>query len=170
MNVLSHNFNISFHHAIKLLEDSQEFRDYCTMILNDIPFDQYYLYIRKNPFAFFVKKWNPANITEDTYTYREYLKNIPPDKDSTTFLNKSKDAILLVPKYYPNKNNVYSTISNFMKFAPKKQKDNFWKDIGIQSKKYANAYINTHGDGVSYLHVRFEKNPKYLDWVPKEFL
>jgi hypothetical protein len=184
-DVLVYDFKISFDDAMILLVYSPEFRAFCTYVMGLIPFDQYYWYMGKinntESFKFFIKKWKSKNtvitpdgeeiVKEDLTSFKEHLDKIPFNKDTTIFTNKNADAYLMIPKYYPNKTNTYSTIANFMKYAPKKQINNFWKDIGneallLTSKKYGPIYINTHGDGVSYLHVRFDFKYKYLNWMP----
>jgi hypothetical protein len=70
---------------------------------------------------------------------------------------------------FPNKN-PYMHFSNFIKYGPKSQVDDFWRifatlfDHLIHSNKSDKLYINTHGHDVPWLHVRFDKGPEKVMW------
>jgi hypothetical protein len=85
------------------------------------------------------------------------------NKYSVNFANLSGDTILIVPLPQNSKN--YSNIYTFNKNASITQKKAFWKKVAIiakkEQKKHGIIWISTHGYGVSWLHVRISKTPKY---------
>jgi len=100
----------------------------------------------------------------------------------TSFLNLSKKSLLVVPvplrdsqkasvpvplrdSQKANKTFNYTTIKDFIDNAPQKQQIALWKHVAKLVKKLLKVvdtvYINTHGLGVYYLHVRLDIIPKY---------
>lgn len=113
------------------------------------------------------KKLNKHMYVSDESPFSEYIKvtKIPKTR---SFLNLKKDSTLLIP--LPLKGvdkGVYSQLASFMSKGPMNQKIGFWIDVGKQIEKLIsenpdeNLYVSTHGLGVLYLHMRFDKNPKY---------
>ena len=58
---------------------------------------------------------------------------------------------------YSNSN--YTSLSTFSRTAPLKQQISFWRKVGNSIKK--DDWISTSGLGVSWLHLRIAKYPKY---------
>ncbi len=88
---------------------------------------------------------------------------------ATSFVNKSANAILVIPLPVMGKN--YATIKDFIDNAPATQQSEFWKMVAHEVKSvlklHNQVWISTHGLGVSYFHLRIDLNPKY--YVTKEF-
>jgi hypothetical protein len=97
--------------------------------------------------------------------YGSFIEHIAMslNKHVTSFYNKSKDTLLIIP--IPKKNKNFSTIKDFMDNASKKQQQYFWnrvsKEILLFLTKNENVFISTHGLGVHYFHIRLCKYPKY---------
>jgi hypothetical protein len=108
-------------------------------------------------------------ITQYYDPFEEYFVK-PKNKYVTSFLNLSKKSLLIVPvpprdSRNANKTFNYTTIKDFIDNAPQKQQIAFWKHVAKRVKELLKivdtVYINTHGLGVYYLHVRLDIKPKY---------
>jgi hypothetical protein len=85
-----------------------------------------------------------------------------------SFMNTNKDALLIIPCPEDGKN--FYTIKDFMDNADKNLKNKFWREAArliqkysqsLNSNKHKKLYINTHGGGVPYFHLRVDHEPKY---------
>ena len=99
------------------------------------------------------------NIKPNYEPFKKHLKTT----NAVKFYNLRKDAILIVPKPYKDRN--YLTIYDFLKNSTPSQ-IKFFKEITIKGiekglKDWGKVYVNTHGLGVPYFHLRIDKNPKY---------
>ena len=87
--------------------------------------------------------------------------------DIAVFPNLSGDAQLVSPKPLSNSNPmIYSHFANFLRNGDKSQVLLLWESIGNEMKRLLSSsdskvYLSTSGLGVSYLHVRLSKTPKY---------
>jgi hypothetical protein len=79
--------------------------------------------------------------------------------------NLGKDSIMVIPTVLKGKN--FSNLFFFMKNADLVQQKKIWKTVSqqvkIMLKKHDKLWINTHGFGVSYLHIRIDSKPKYYE-------
>lgn len=97
--------------------------------------------------------------------YKDFSKYIKKSKNkyATSFINLSKDAILVIPMPIKNKN--FATLKDFMDNASETHKKEFWKYVAKEIKKFMktnkNTYVSVSGMGVPYTHVRISKVPKY---------
>ena len=99
--------------------------------------------------------------------YTSFNKKFPTDKscDVISFKNLSGDTSLIVPCPDVGKN--YAHIKLFNKNASDSKKKELWKKVAeeitniINNDKDQEIYLNTHGHGVPYLHVRVDLTPKY---------
>ena len=100
--------------------------------------------------------------TQNMTDFQEYINN-SKNKYVTTFLNLSKDTILIVPIPVQGKN--YATLKDFIDNSSERQQKKFWKKVAEVAEKIMNKYkkvwISTHGLGVAYTHVRISITPKY---------
>lgn len=87
--------------------------------------------------------------------------------DIAVFPNLNGDTQLVVPKPLASSNVMaYSHFANFLRYGEKAQILSLWSQIGIELKRLLTStdnkvYFSTSGLGVSYLHVRLSKIPKY---------
>ena len=85
--------------------------------------------------------------------------------DVISFKNLSGDSTLIIPCPDDGKN--YAHLSLFNKNATNSKKLELWKKVAeeinniIENNKDQEIYLNTHGYGVPYLHVRIDAKPKY---------
>jgi hypothetical protein len=103
----------------------------------------------------------------ETQDYTSFLEQIQDGADinqtARSFYNKSGDTLLIIP--YPHPTIQYPTIKEFIDNAPQEDKMEFWKFAVDQIKQFVSthgqAWISTHGLGVSYFHLRVCTYPKY---------
>lgn len=121
------------------------------------------LNINTQPFTCFIIKCNAVIKTANKKAFEEYFNT---SKRIVHFYNKDKSALLIVPKHlnnYPEK--AYINISNFLKYSPKYQLYQLFneisKDLCIELKNNKCIWLNTHGLGVYWLHIRLDTYPKY---------
>lgn len=109
------------------------------------------------------------NFKQDTTQYKEYLEKTS-NKYVTSFWNLSKDSLLVIPIQRRGKD--FGTIKTFTDNATEIQKKHFWREVARLAKQmlktHKQIYINTHGLGVSYFHLRLDTMPKY--YKTKEFI
>jgi hypothetical protein len=124
-----------------------------------------------------------SNITEDSSGFEEYLaENNYSDKPAFISFpnkpggNKPSDAILVIPSFvdrYDKKHYDFKNISTFTKNASEKQQQDFWQGVAQSlseelAKNDTPRWLNTHGLGVKYLHVRIDEKPKYYNYPEYE--
>ena len=99
--------------------------------------------------------------------YLEYLKKLPPDKLVTSFPNLSGDAHLIIPVARGN----YGHLAAFCRQATREEKHHLWQKVGELATEAINkdksVWCNTHGHGVPWLHIRFDKTQKYTSFPPR---
>lgn len=93
--------------------------------------------------------------------------------DILSFENLGKDASLVVPRPVPSSGSTiqYGThLASFLRGATTTQKLLLWQKVGevalaITSDPSDRPYwLSTSGLGISWLHIRFDKKPKYYNW------
>lgn len=107
-----------------------------------------------------VKNTYLAGISPDQQTFREYFE---PDQQAVTFPNLGGDAQLIAP--CPRQStDCYSHIGSFVRNAPDEQQDAMWRIAGEQMLAMIDKdprWLSTNGLGVSWLHMRIDRRPKY---------
>ena len=112
-----------------------------------------YKYIETNKFNNIKQNYNP------------FIKKINKSKNKyvVSFYNLSKTSLLIIP--YPRKNKNFISLKDFIDNASKLHQKIFWKNFVIllkkMLKKYKKIWVNTHGLGVNYFHLRLDTTPKY---------
>ena len=97
---------------------------------------------------------------------------------STHFLNLGKNARLIIPSNLDKKTKTkqFAHIARFVREASKEDILSFWKTVftslknELQEKHKKNpnqwTWLNTHGHGVPWLHMRVDSRPKYYSHSP----
>ena len=135
--------------------------------------------------------WITSGYKDDNSVYQEYYisdinNDLFKDSDESPFkdeidANLGKPQIrsfgtragtyLIIPKPKTGKN--YAHINLYLKNADEDDKKNFFKHIveEIRYRKENNPgktyWINTHGSGVSYLHIRMDQDK--IKYIPSNF-
>ncbi|MGK7888496.1 MAG: hypothetical protein AB4042_04120 [Leptolyngbyaceae cyanobacterium] len=98
--------------------------------------------------------------------FQRYLQRLTSDEAIAVFPNLSGDAQLVVPPATGD----YGHIRAFCRHAPEILTDRLWLQVGmmvnqaIQQKDI--VWCNTHGHGVPWMHVRFDRSHKYTAFPP----
>ena len=96
-----------------------------------------------------------------------YLKN---NNYAISFYNLDKTTKLIIP--IPKKGKDFTTMKDFIDNASFKQQKEFWKKVAYEIREmlllYPKIYVNIHGLGISYFHLRLDIYPKY--YKTKEFI
>ena len=102
--------------------------------------------------------YESKTLSERKQDNKAFEGKINCDKNVISFPSLSKNVNLVVPCKKSN-NTKYTSLSTFSRTAPITQQIALWKKVG---KKLKNGdWLSTSGLGVSWLHIRIEKIPKY---------
>ena len=115
----------------------------------------------------FIESDRLEKLEQDYESFSEYFIK-PKNKYVTSFVNFSGKSVMVVPvpsKTKTKKTRIYTTLKDFIDNAPKKQQKAFWIHVAecvIEMLKIVDkVYLNTHGLGVYYLHVRLDTTPRH---------
>ena len=167
IDLLNNNtIKITFNFTYKKFVDLMTTKKYI-IILQNIPFEYYVLQSPcfynnlNNKFEFVViNEPKLKNMKLNTTVYNKYFKK---DKNIAIFPNLTGDTTLIVPRILPDiDENVYLNIATFSRGAPIDQQILLWKKVFKELKNCKhNCFLNIHGLGVGWLHVRIDEKPKY---------
>ena len=105
---------------------------------------------------------NNLDVDQNYTSFSKYFLS-SKNPDVCSFYNKSGDAYLIVPM--PRKGKNFSNLKNFIDNADHNQQEAFWKEVAYHAVRekeiHGRVWVNTHGFGVPYLHVRIDQVPKY---------
>lgn len=106
-----------------------------------------------------------ARALPDIASFGEHLNSGRGTTEVRTFLNWGGDARLIVP-CEPKAKIDYAHLIAFLKNAPPAQRDTLFRDVGVHVLRHLETsdepvWVSTAGMGVSWLHVRLDKRPKY---------
>jgi hypothetical protein len=110
-----------------------------------------------------------ARISADPSPFSQHF--VRPDGPSIrVFANLGRDALMVVPFPPPNPSHC-GHLAAFLRHGSASQVDQLWATLGRTirgrlSRDPGPLWVSTSGLGVSWLHVRLERRPKYLTWVP----
>lgn len=88
------------------------------------------------------------------------------DADVAVFANLGGDALLLAPR--PRASSGYPHLAAFLQGAPATQVRALWRETARAFARLAGAdplWLSTSGLGVPWLHLRFDRFPKYYQHV-----
>jgi hypothetical protein len=160
--------NVSFKDGLEFNDEIlKDFVKFSKMARNN--YDQYFVKFPilnekdlSKKFNYYFEKASYLNKKVDAKTFSKYLKKCSKKIEVISFPNLSKTSLLFIP--CPRINiplKTYRYISDFMCNAPMEQIKQIWKSVGqttlhlLYSEK--SIRINTHGGGVSWLHIRLDK-------------
>jgi hypothetical protein len=166
-------FNVNYDTFINQMKKKQFVLNFIN-ILKQIPYLYYVIQTpclqnNRNKFFEFVIINTPglSEIKIDNNVYKKYFKNT---EMVTSFPNLTGDATLIVPNILKNiDKKVYLNIQTFTNGAPINQQIILWKKVfsEINNCKHK-CFLNTHGFGYGWLHIRIDKYPKY--YIHKEYI
>ncbi len=138
----------------------------------DLPFDFEWKPVPIHPYTaqthpFFAIAFPATFRSPNPTDFQSYLQALPPGELTATFSNFSGDAQLLVPQVTGE----YGHIAAFCRTAKAAAMHALWQKAGelcqqaIAHKK--SVWCNTHGHGVPWLHIRFDRRLKYAAFPPR---
>jgi hypothetical protein len=155
--------------ALAAWEARSEFRRLLVGVLRDAPFEAYFFELPAlstsslaQPFEFvLIDAPGIARAPADPEPFREHLYE--RGRDVVTFPNLSGDATLVVP--CPRGDlDAYSHFAAFVRGGPARQVDQLLVEtarITLGRMGKSPLWLSTSGSGVSWLHVRLDRFPKY---------
>ena len=106
---------------------------------------------------------NLARLRPNPNPFREQMFGV---KYTTVFDNLGGDARMIVPTGNDGEKG-YAHLMDFVRTASSAELHHFWKTVAEELNQlilYRPVYLNTHGLGVSWLHVRLDSRPKYYSF------
>jgi hypothetical protein len=170
---------MSYGDALDLWQHDKSFRSFFISLLADAPFSAYRwetppvtLKTLSRGFEFVLLDSPHLVRPPDKKTFANYFTTAESETGIVVFKNLGKDAMLVVP--CPQADDVaYAHIAAFARNGTESQNHSLWRIIGqTMQQRITNQpiWLNTEGSGVSWLHVRLDRRPKYYGFSPyKEF-
>lgn len=162
--------HLSFRDFLQGLKESQALRKALTKAMATSRFDSFFwetpLFNRDKPMEFVLinapdlSGRAPDSVTFDT----DVLGALDEVKVMDNF---GGDAKLVIPLARA-KHEVYTQLATFVRGAPTEQIDQLWRtigDVGLGIMEKHPRWLNTAGEGVSWLHIRFDSRPKYYKYT-----
>lgn len=180
---------MSYLQCMRLLRDSQSFRLLWQTVLNEqgkllggtyfwecIPTTPSTIFI--TPMQYVLVGYKTRTLTSrapkascDSFAPNlESKSSVVISKSIAAFPNLSGDSILIVPKGLTLLSNYqcYLDIGTFTKSCPYAQQDALWQYVGQYITRAIEVrdpndvlWLNTHGLGVPWIHIRLDQKPKY---------
>ncbi len=163
---------LSWQQVAEALSNKADFRSLWNKTWAELPFDFEWKPVPIHPYTAgthpffaitFPAQFRPAN----PHDFQRYLNALKPDERTATFNNFSGDAKLLIPANIGD----YGHIAAFCKAANAEMYQALWQKVGeicleaiAQERR---IWCNTHGHGVPWLHVRFDRRLKYSLFPPR---
>lgn len=170
----SHGTRLTRGECLELLCLDQEFRNSLTQVLKDIPFASFrwesppvHSDALHKDFEFVVVDAPELEVAADKQTFAEYFRSMGAGQVGE-FTNLSGDAQLIVPSPIDPDSN-YNHFGAFLHSAPYPQIHALWKRVGDAATRLTGSrplWLNTAGAGVSWLHIRVDRRPKYYVYQP----
>lgn len=155
--------------------ENQEFRGFFLDLLARVPFVDYRWETPPSTkssaarnFEFVVVNSPGLADTADPWAFAEHFGDSTTSGGVVSFYNLGKDALLIVPCPIASPE-VYRHLGAFVRQAPEEQKHKLWKIVGTEMTRNLGQvpiWLSTAGAGVSWLHVRIDKRPKYYVHAP----
>lgn len=101
----------------------------------------------------------------DSQPFQEHFRI---DRSVVVFHNLSGESPMVVPCPRGDKH-WYGHLGSFVRHAGHDQTDEFWRLTGEEMATRVGdkrLWLNTHGGGVAWLHMRIDNRPKYLGYTP----
>ena len=167
-----HSHPLSWQQVAKLLSNDADFRQTWNQTWAELPFDFEWKPVPIHPYTakthpFFAIAFPAKFRLANPHDFQRYLDSLKPDELTATFENFSGDAKLLIPANTGD----YGHIAAFCRRAEAEAYQTLWQTVGemcLEAISQENrVWCNTHGHGVPWLHVRFDRRLKYSLFPPR---
>jgi hypothetical protein len=167
--------SVSLSEVLRRWQDDADFRLFFNATLSNAPFSAFRwetpaatVASADRPFEFVLLDSPGLAREPDPHAFAEHFDGATPGEIVVSFANLGKDAILVVPcPIAPSP--AYGHLAAFVREAPESQKHQLWRVVGkVMQAALGSApvWLSTAGGGVSWLHVRLDKKPKYYGYEP----
>ncbi|MTB50223.1 hypothetical protein [Lewinella sp. W8] len=148
-------FRLAYHEALKQQSDLAAFWEHplVTSQTLDAPYE-----------CALVSSGALARLRPNPEPFGEYLRG---KTGTVAFANLRGDAMMVVPAAGPEGQG-YAHLLDFVREASPGELHDFWRAVGRETLRLLpqrGVYLNTHGLGVSWLHVRLDSRPKYYSFA-----
>src|SRR5215469_5574347 len=165
---------IRFADVLRRWQDDVVFREFFIALLADAPYSAFRWETppitcgsADRPFEFAVLDSPELEAKPDPDAFAEYFSS-RAGEDVISFPNLNHDAVLVVPRPL-GQPIAYGHIAAFVRQAPEAQKHSLWRLVGNLMEHRLGTdpvWLSTAGAGVSWLHVRMDRRPKYYGHTP----
>lgn len=160
---------------LQCLRDDADFAGWYSALLADAPWPAFYW---ENPPLVTGALERPA---EFVLIEAPALVDVPPDEETfrshfgagdgvVTFPNLGGDALLVVPEPADGADpGAYPHLAVFLRNGPDEQVQTLWRTTAravLDRVDDSPVWLSTSGTGVSWLHVRLDRQPKYYQHAP----
>ena len=164
---------LSFEVVLQLWQKEENFRLFFNQILSDSPYAAFFWETPplskktlQQAFEFvLIESKVLAKVEPNTRSFQEHFVKEP---SVINFANLGGDAQLIVPCPVV-KNDTYTHLANFVRYAPSSQIHQLWTMVGQlyeQNIGLNDKWLSTAGMGVYWVHVRIDSRPKYYRYAP----
>jgi hypothetical protein len=164
-----------FAEVLRRWQHDAGFRSFFLTLLADAPFSAFRWETppittasTNRPFEFVLLDSPGLAGEPDQDAFADHFGTGAADEGVVSFPNLGGDAILVVPCPSGRKS-AYGHLAAFLREAPEAQKHALWRRVGKVTEQQlgrAPVWLSTAGAGVSWLHVRLDKRPKYYGYGP----
>ena len=175
--VLGDGARLDYAAVIEQWRNSRIFRSFFVELLATAAFDTYRWetpavnkQTASQPFEFVLVNHPGLAAHADRFAFREHFATAEDEKNAgiVVFKNLGRDATLITPSPR-SKTDAFNHLAQFTRTATEEQNEALWKTIGKTMAERLNntpVWLNTAGDGVSWLHIRLDNQPKYYHYSP----
>jgi hypothetical protein len=173
IRILRDQSRVTYAETIAVWQHDESFRTFFIQLLADSPFSAFRWETpaissatQDQPFEFVVLDSPGLASRPDQKAFAEHFTKAGT-ASVLAFPNLSGDATLVVPCPIASAS-VYGHIAAFLRGAPAEQKHALWQLVGTTlQQRLGNKpiWLSTAGAGVSWLHVRLDRSPKYYGFA-----
>jgi hypothetical protein len=162
--------------------DRPDFRAYFAALLAQTPWPAFYWETPavnaaglEHEFEFvLIESRSLAGVEAEPEVFREYFPTSPARARQhatdgiAVFPNLGGDAVLVAPCPI-GPDSIYAHLAAFCRQAPATQQQALWECVSLTLRQRLRrpepVWLSTAGDGVSWLHVRLDNQPKYYNYA-----
>ena len=166
---------LSMAQALGMLGRSAHFRDDFTAVLAGSPYAAFRWEMPPlttstvgRPFEFVLADDPFLAMPPEPDVFGSYFRELPLSVTVLPVGNLGRTATLVVPRGIADEA-VYGHLAAFVRGAPRDQVHALWRclaDAASRALSDRPLWVSTAGGGVSWLHVRVEREPKYYTYRP----